>query len=236
MLAVLAESAVPEDYGIRVGQWRGTVADLVVSEKRTCVPGIDLSQKLIGLAHYLPDAATWKNSGGQAWSLKRMVREELSRSPPTYGPEVTRQLMGLAYAVQRRARSGHPCDGQYKRAQRFLAEYEDYAMSLQNPGGSWHPDFFAAKGRSNDRWGMLRATGHIVEWLALALPDGRLHDPRITSSVGYLAGALEGLSGRLNVAAASTQEIDAVMHAVHALRIYDRRVFRPADPQSNSTP
>jgi hypothetical protein len=236
LLAVLAQSAVPESYEIRVGDWRGTVADLVASEKLTCVPGIDLSQKLIGLAGYLSDDASWTSAAGEAWSLERIVREELNRSPATYGPEVTRHLTGLSFAVQRHCRHGHACNGQFERARKFLEEYEEYAFSLQNDDGTWHPEFFAAKGRSRDASGVLRATGHILEWLVTLVPAERLQDGRVARSVTFLAGLLEEPYSRLNVTATSTQEIDAVMHAVRALRIYDRRVFKPADTDKPAMP
>ena len=236
LLAVLAQSAVPDSYEIRVGDWRGTVADLVASEKLSCVSGIDLSQKLIGLADYLPDDATWKNAAGEAWSLERIVREELGRTPATYGPEVTRHLMGLTFAVERRCRHGHPCDGQFSRAKKFLAEYEEHALSLQNADGTWHPDFFAAKGPSRDTSGMLRATGQILEWLVTLVPAERLQDRQLARSVSFLTNLLEEPYSRLNFTATSTQEIDAVMHAVRALRIYDRRLFKPADSDKPGAP
>jgi hypothetical protein len=236
LLATLAESAVPETYELRAGDWRGTVSDLLESEKLGCMTGMDLSQKLVGLAYYLPDGATWKNLAGDSWSLERMVREELNRSPATYGPEAVSHLVGLTYAVDRHCRAGRPCEGQYERAKKFLSEYEGYVFSLQNADGSWHPDFFAAKGTSRDVSGTLRATGHILEWLAMVLPEPQLQDHRIVSSVNYVTKLLDEPYANLNVTATSTREIAAVMHAVHALRIYDRRVFKNAGPDKSETP
>jgi len=235
LLAVLAQSAVPDSYEIRVGDWRGTVADLVASEKLSCASGIDLSQKLIGLADYLPDDATWKNSAGEAWSLERIVREELTRSPATYGPEVTRHLMGLTFAVERRCRRGHPCDGQYSRAKKFLAEYEEYALSLQNSDGTWHPDFFAAKGTSRDTSGVLRATGQILEWLVTLVPADRLQDPQIARSVSLLTTLSKTLfTPQLH------RHVDAGNRLRDArgpaLRTYDRRLFKPADSDKPGSP
>ena len=69
----------------------------------------DLSQKLIGLTDYVADDASWKNAAGETWSLERIVREELNRSSATYGPDVTRHLMGLTFAVERHCRHGRAC-------------------------------------------------------------------------------------------------------------------------------
>jgi hypothetical protein len=60
------------------------------------VPGVDLSQKLVGLSHYHPHDAAWKNTRGDAWSLERIVREELNRSPASDSSDTTNHLVGLA--------------------------------------------------------------------------------------------------------------------------------------------
>jgi len=236
MLAMLAQSTVPESYEIRIGEWRGHVSDLVETEKLSCIPGIDLSQKLIGLSYYLPDGAVWKNARGDGWSLERLVREELNRSPASDGPEATNHLMGLACALDRHARDGRKINGQHERAEKFLAEYQDFAFGLQNADGSWNAGFFAAKGASRDVSGVLRATGHILEWLVASLPADRLEDRRVLLSVGYVTTLVEGSYDQVNMAYASTREIGSLMHALHALNLYDRRVFKPAESEKPEKP
>jgi len=236
LLAVLAQSAVPVTYEIRAEPWRGTVANLVESEKLSCLPGGDLSQKLIGLSHYLPDGATWKNARGDEWSLERIVREELNRSPATDSADATNHLTALAYALERHTRAKQLAEGQYERAQKYLAEYQTFAFSVQNADGSWNPAFFAAKGASRDVAGTLRATGRILEWLVASLPVERLHDRQIVLSLGFVTGVLESYYAQASLVSTSTREIDGVMHALHSLRIYDRRVFKPAEPHSIQRP
>jgi hypothetical protein len=236
LLAMLAQSAVPESYEIRAGDWRGKVKDLVESEKLSCVPGVDLSQKLVGLSHYLPHDATWKNTRGDAWSLERIVREELNRSPASDSSDTTNHLVGLAYALECHTRAGRPVEGQYERAQKFLADFQTFAFSLQNSDGSWNPGFFASKGSSRDVSGSLRATGRILEWLAASLPADRLQDRQMVLSVGFVTGLLEGSYAPANVPYASPREIDGLMHALHAVKVYDRRVFKPADPAKGQKP
>ncbi len=235
-LAMLAQSAVPENYELRIGDWRGKVLDLVESEKLSCVAGADLSQKLIGLSHYLPHDATWKNARGDAWSFERMIREELQRVPPTDSSDATNHLLGLAYAIERRARSGQPIDGQFERARKFLDEYHTFALSLQNADGSWNPGFFAAKGPGRDVSGSLRATGRILEWLCVSLPDERLEDRRLVLAVAYVVSVLENYFAPANLIYASPREVDGVMHALHALKLYDQRVFKPAEPPKAQPP
>jgi len=225
-LAVLAQSGVPADYEIRVGEYRGAVADLVEFEKLNCRAGTDLSFTLIGLAHYVDDEASWENDLGEEWSVERLVREELARSTSTSDSDVTNRLMGLGYAIQRRRKQAEPLDGEFLSARQHLSKFHDFALNVQNPDGTWHPGFFSHKGTSRDTAGTLRSTGHIIEWLALSLPEDRLQDPRVLRSVVYLVKALGTQRSRTKTASMSMRDVDGVMHAAHALSIYDGRVFQ----------
>ena len=110
-LAMLAMSRVQADYPVRFGKTIRTVADLVEAEKLGCRSGSDASLKLVGLAYYV-DEPQWKNDLGETWSLDRMVEEELAQ-PVVSAPEGgLNRLLGLSYAVARRAKHGQPLDGQ----------------------------------------------------------------------------------------------------------------------------
>jgi len=236
LLALLAQARVPADYEIRVGQNRRTVADLVESEELTCRPGGDLSLKLLALSHYVADGATWQDNLGQTWSVQRLLEHELERSVSQADSKATNRLMGISYAVRRRTARKAPLDGPYARAQKHLAECQDYALKLQNADGSWHPAFLALKGTSADVPGTIRSTGHILEWLVFSLPEERLEEPRIVKSLGYLAALLETRQAGANLASLPPRQIEGIMHAVHALRIYDQRVSRPREaPQPAAT-
>jgi hypothetical protein len=155
----------------------------------------------------------------------------LARSPDRGESDVTDRLMGLSYAVDRRAKRELPIEGAFLTAQKHLAQYQDFALGLQNPDGTWHPDFFAHRGASRDTEGLLRSTGHILEWLVFSLPEDRLEDPRVVRSVTYLAKRLGNQRTRWNVTSRTPQDFRGLMHATHALAVYDRRVFKPLDPK-----
>ena len=235
-LATLAQSRVPGDYEIRIGKQRRTVADLAESEKRSCGDGNDLSMTLVALSHYLPAYATWKDAGGESWSLERLVQTELDREVSQADAGATDRLMGLSYAIDRRARHEQPMEGQYARAQKHVTDYQDFALRIVNADGSWNPRFFAVRGTSSDAAGTLRATGHILEWLVFSLPEERLKEPPVVKSVAYVAGLLEGWQQTVNTAALSPRLLDATMRAVHAILMYDQRVFKPHDPKDLKDP
>ena len=230
-LAMLATSGVSADYEIRVGEVPASVAHLVKHEMLDTRSGTDLSLKLIGLSHYLEDEQHWKSRLGEDWSVDRLIQEELARSADVGDCDVTNRLLGLSYAVERRVNRKRPVDGRFLDAQTYVRKYHEYALKLQNPDGSWHSRFFAVKGTSRDVAGSLRSTGHILEWLVFSLPEDQLQDPRVVRSVGYLTGLLENRGSRQGPTAMSARDIGGTMHALHALSIYDRRVFKPWDPE-----
>ena len=100
------------------------------------------------------------------------------------------RLMGLSYAVARRAKRGQPIDGQFERAEKYTADFQAFALQLQNADGSWGPHFLAARSTSPDAAAQLRSTGRVLEWLAISLPDKQLEDARVMKAVEYVAGLL----------------------------------------------
>ncbi|HBO42372.1 MAG TPA: hypothetical protein DD670_00215 [Planctomycetaceae bacterium] len=231
-LAVLGFSRVPEDYPLRVGEDARTVNDLVDVEKRNCRSGEENSFRLLGLARYLQSDEDWQNDLGETWSMDRLVEEELSR-PTQAGPAGgTFRLLAMSYAVDRRVKRGEPVDGSFARAQKHLDELAQFALDVQNPDGTWHPEFFAFQGNAGDTVDQLRSTGHILRWLVFWLSDEQLRDPRVVRGVTRLAQLLnEQQRTRLSLPVASSREIAARLAAVHALVLYDQRVFVPHDEQ-----
>ena len=229
-LAMLALSRIPPDYEIKVAKFHGTVADLLQPEKLSCLAGTDQSLRLVGLSYYTTDDAGWKNQIGEDWSVARLVEEELARAVDRSDRDATDRLLGLSFAVDRRIKRNQPVDGVFRQAQEHVAEFQQYALGLENPDGSWHPRFFAVRGTSRDSLGTLRSTGHVLEWLVLSLPEDRLEDAAVVRSVNYVAGALGAATNRWGQAWMTPRETDAYAHALHALVLYDLRCFKPRDP------
>jgi hypothetical protein len=230
MIAAMALSGVPSDYEIRLGKKEHTVADLVEYEKKTCRPGTDLSLKLIGLSSYVDDNASWKDQLGETWSVQRVLKEELSRSPALDDCDVTNHLTALAWAIQRRERAGRKLEGPYAQAETELAKFQDTAFRAQNRDGSWPATFLAYRGSARSGEGSMLASGHVLSWLAYRLPDDRLNDVRMVQAVTFVTGVLEQWSSQWNVTETSPREISAVMHALHGLRVYDRRFYKVREP------
>jgi hypothetical protein len=223
-LAILAQSAVMADYPMRVANQDFTVEDLIRSEQLGCESGqdVELMFKLIGLSHYLELNAVWKNSKGERWDIPRLIREEIAKPIQGSACGGTHRLMGLSYAMQMRLRRGEPLDGEFLRAATYIRQYQQYALGLQNPDGSFSTAWLARREARQDIDRRLQTTGHILEWMVFSLTDEELRDPRIIKSVEYLSGILLGNRGH-------KWEIGPLSHGLRALSLYDRRVFKPFD-------
>ena len=217
-LKVMALARVPKDFVIQVDGQEFTIADVVRQEQETCESGTELTFKLIGLAHYLDSDATWRNRSGELWSIERLIREELSQ--PVIGAACggTHRLTGFGYAVRKRQRRGEPITGQWARAQKYVQDYVAYTYALQNEDGSFSTRWFEGRGNSGDIDRQLETTGHTLEWLLLSVPDDQLSDPRLIRAVEFLNALMWEHRDH-------DWPIGPKGHAIHALVLYDERVF-----------
>jgi hypothetical protein len=218
LLSVLALSRVRADYPLLVDDQKLTIRDLVKREQWSCRAGTELTFKLIGLAHYLDSDAQWVAHDGQRWDIPRLIKEEIAQ--PVIGAACggTHRLIGLAYAVNRREKAQRPVTGQWLRAKKYVAAYQEYTFNLQNRDGSFSTRWFAGSGHSGDLNRYLNTTGHALEWMVFSLPKDQLTDPRTVRMVSFVTDLLwENRSFRW--------EIGPKGHALRALGLYDENVF-----------
>ncbi len=217
-LAMLAQSRIRSDYTIKAGGREFTIKDLVAHEQQTCEEGTELTFKLIGLVHYLDCDARWENQYGQQWDIPKIIHEELDQSVLRGTCGGTHRMMGFSYAVRKREQRGGAIDGEWLRAKKYVDSYHDFVFKLQNEDGSFSTRFFRGPGDSPDVDLRLETTGHLLEWLAFSLPVEQLSEPRMVQAVDYLTTLMLDHQGR-------SWEIGPRGHALHALAIYDERVF-----------
>jgi hypothetical protein len=218
-LAMLAQSKVDPAYPMRVDGKAFKVADLIEYEKRTCEAGTELTFKLIALTHYLKHDEKWKNTRGEDWDLPRLIKEELKQ--PVVGSACggTHRMTGFSYAVRRHQARGLFMEGQWERSRKFIDDYHEYTFTLQNRDGSFSTNWFAPpRADLADPQRRLQTSGHILEWLVYSLPAADLQDKKVVHGVEYLNQLLSEGKG-------TRWEIGPLGHALHALALYDERVF-----------
>ncbi len=222
LLAMLAQCRVSEEYPIRVGKRQYTIKDLIEAEKKTCYPKSELTFKLIALQYYLDLNDTWVNDQGVEWDFSRLIREELAQPIRGAACGGTHRLSSLSLTVKNRQRRGEPLDGEYARAAAFVKKYHRYAFGLQNRDGSLSTAWFRGRGDDSDINRRIKTTGHILEWLCYSLSDEELRDPKTIAAVTYLANLMYSKYD-------TEWEVGPMCHAIHALLVYDERVFQPFD-------
>ena len=196
-----------------------TVQDIINNAKMdvTRATDVEMTWTLWALAHYLEPSAQWVNKKGEHWSMEELVRLEL-RNTIYDGPcGGTHSLFATAYARNAYLQTKQPLRGTWLEAdqkiQRFIAE----ARALQNPDGSFSTHFFKGRGSSNDFNTRITSSGHMIEWLMVALPQSRLSEPWIQNGVRCLA---QDLIDNRHVNA----ECGPLYHAVDGLQIYRERM------------
>lgn len=217
-LAILAQSRVQSDYPIKIGSRQYTIEDLVKYEMATCREHSELTFKLIGLSYYLEADATWRDNRGRKWNLEKMVADELSQPINGVACGGSHRLMGLSYALIERKRAGLPITGAWARAEKYLNDYVNYTMTLQNPDGSFSTNWFEGRGNKPDMERKVQTTGHMLEWLIYTLPDDHLRSERIQVSIEYL---LDSVGKKPSY----DWPIGPRGHALRALALYNQRVF-----------
>jgi len=219
-LAILAQCRVSAKSPLLLGTREFTVADLIEEEKLNCRAGTELTFALIGLAHYLPTDSTWRSRNGEAWSLARLMEEELRQPIRTAPCGGTHRLFGLAYGCLRRLKATGELDGVYERADRYVREYQNLTLRrLQNRDGSFSTEWFKYPAdRDDDIDRKIQTTGHILEWLVASVDQEMLYEHRIITAAEFLATALAREPQR-------TWKNGPLGHALHALSIYQERIW-----------
>lgn len=221
-LAMLAQCQVSPEYPIRVRNQEFTIQDLIEAEQKTCYPKSELTFKLIALMHYLDSDAKWVNDQGASWDIPRLIREELAQPIRGAACGGTHRLAGLSLAARTRVRRGEPLDGEYLRAAQFVEKYHSYAYQMQNRDGSLSTEWFRGRGAEDDTDRRVKTTGHILEWLCYSVNDKEIRSVRTFRAVNYLSSLLASNFDH-------EWEVGPLSHAIHALRLYDERVYQPYD-------
>jgi hypothetical protein len=222
MAAMLALSHVPANYPARSGDTVRNVADIIEGEKLTCTADTNMALKLVALSTYAHEKS-WKNAIGEIWSIERMVASELDRPISLSLEDSIYRWMGISAALRRFEQDGKPLSGDLERAKQYEVEAIKYALRTQNTNGSWgvgtHGDFASA----------LMTTGLMLEWLDMTLSDAQPEDAAMSRAATCIVGLLNSPHYQVAMQRMPAREIAAVMHAVHALSVYDERVFAPVD-------
>ncbi|MBI2803545.1 MAG: hypothetical protein HYX68_01010 [Planctomycetes bacterium] len=220
-IAEMAQWGIKKDRKFRVAGRDYTFDDFVrQSRMRASVKQQqELSWAIIIVAQfYGTGPEPWVNSFGETLNYHDVVRYELNASIDEAACGGTHRLFGLTWAYHLHLKNGGKKEGVWKDVEARIDEYKEKALKMQNGDGVFSTDYFKTRDFNPDPQSRISTTGHIVEWLALAMTDEELRDRRMQYAVNALAMLI--LDAR-----EQNVESGALYHAAHGLHLYHERVF-----------
>ncbi|GIW82581.1 MAG: hypothetical protein KatS3mg105_4388 [Gemmatales bacterium] len=178
----------------------------------------ELSWALVVLSQYLGTDIAWINSAGEQISFEDILRYELQASIDQAACGGTHRLFGITWAYHWHRKRGGKVTGVWKDAEAKIAHYVDLARKYQNPDGSFSTDYFRGRGHAENIETRISTTGHMLEWLALALPDDEIKKPWVQEAANALALMILQMQD-------SPIEGGSLYHAMHGLLMYYARVY-----------
>jgi hypothetical protein len=221
-LAILAQCNLEPDQIIRVAGREHTMRDFVAQVQWDIPRNVqqEYSWTLIGLTSYLPTDATWQAADGRTWSIERLIEIELEQDLHSSACGGTHRLIGLTMSLNRHLQQGGQLTGVWKRADEVIQASIQKVHELQNPDGSFSTNYLDRPGRSPDLAKNLGTSGHMLEFLTLAMDDSQIKQPWVTRAAWHLCDLFR-----------KTQDIPlecgALYHAAHGLVLYRTRLFGP---------
>ncbi len=228
-LAVLAQSGLPPTQTIVVDGTQYTIADLVRQVQWDLPRNLqqEYSWTLIGLTTYLPTDEEWTASDNQTWSIERLILSETEQDLYDSACGGTHRLIGMAMAINRRLDQKGKLTGAWQIADNQIQQAIQRAKATQNPDGSFSTTFLASHRSSVDLAENLGSTGHVLEFLVLAMSDEQLDQPWVKRAVARLAKIFE-LTKSVDL------ECGKLYHAAHGLALYRDRLYGPRQYQQTT--
>ena len=217
-LAILTMSNLPLDHEFRVKDNQVvTMADMVRHAQMFTNNNEETTWTLWFLTRYLEPEAQWTNRNGEAWSIERLVRIQ-TRSPVVSAPcGGTHQLFALSLSRNAYMLKHGRLHGAWLEADQKIQSHIAAAQSMQNSDGSFATAYFKGRGFSYEFNERIKSSGHMLEWLMVALPERRLNET-------WVKRAVESVARDLVVNSNQPADCGPLYHALHALVLYRERI------------
>jgi hypothetical protein len=221
-VAEMAQWGMPADRRFVVNGREFTFADFVrhTQARARVKANQELSWAVLVIGQYRGTDLAWTNAEGEPLRFGDVVRYELDQPIDGAACGGTHRLFGLTWVYHLRLAKGGRKEGVWRDVADKIDLYKRRARQYQNPGGAFSTRYLAGPGNSRDVQVRIGTTGHVLEWLALALSDAELRQPWVQEAANALSLMILD-SQDLSV------EGGALYHAAHGLHLYRARVFGP---------
>ena len=234
-LGYLSQCGIGADDPIQVKDQTFKVADLIAQAQWDVREGMEATWTVMAFSKFVPLDAKWQARDGQEWSLARLVGMEAAQDLPSSACGGSHRLYGITCALNRYIEEGGEtaarqlADG--KAPADWQAAYDKVLDSIagahefQQPDGGFSTNYFARSGSSPDISLRINTSGHVFEFLALALSDEDLKSDWMRRAAIFLCDMLDATVDE-------DLECGGLYHAVHGLILYRERLFGAA-PSEN---
>ncbi|REK11988.1 MAG: ADP-ribosylation factor-directed GTPase activating protein isoform b [Planctomycetota bacterium] len=232
-LGYLSQVGLEADDEIKVGDETYQVRDLVTQAQWDLYDGMEGTWTLMGFTRFLPPDAEWTAKDGSKWTLDRLARMEAEQNLADSACGGTHRMYALAVALDRYLEQGGELgddpDGTWEKVDAKIQDAVKRARENQQPDGSFSVNYFSRAAASAEIDARISSSGHVLEFLMVALDDEQIQEPWVTRAVLHLVDCLE-----------KTQKFDlecgALYHAVHGLKLYRERRFGPVEDAAPEQP
>jgi len=234
-LSILTMSELSTDYAFLSSAGEPvTMGQMLNNAKMTVNDREEITWTLWALSRYLPIDSEWVNKDGEAWSMERLVQIQTYADVSHAACGGTHGLFALSLARNSHIYSGRPLRGIWLEADQKIKRHIAEARALQNQDGTFSSSYFAGPGKSDDFGKRIATSGHVLEFLMVAVDDTQLQKP-------WLQKAVRAVASELIVNRSQAADCGPLYHAVHALVLYRDRTVRnpgstvPAGKESDLT-
>jgi hypothetical protein len=231
-VAEMVQWGVSPDRPVFVDGKRFTFTDLFRHSKAraSVTKNQELSWAIVIISDHFGTDQAWTNQFGEKVTFEDLIRFELDQPiGETAACGGTHRLFGLSWAWHRHHERGGKAVGVWKDLVDKTELYKKNAHEFQNSDGSFSTAYVSKRESKRELGPRIAGTGHVLEWLALALTDDELRQPWVEEAASALAQMI--LENQNN-------PIDggALYHAVHGLYMYRARVFQVPGPPGLTVP
>lgn len=228
-LALMVMCNLPRDHRFRVAEGSISVEDIINNAKVDLNPNEEQTWTLWFLTHYLDAEETWMTRRGEMWSLERLVQDQVKTEVTKAACGGTHNLYALSVARNNYVRKGGQLRGVWLQADQKVMRYIVAARSLQRRDGSFPTQYFRGYGSPKTFSEEIASTGHIMEWLMVAVDDRQFSEEWVERGIRFIA---QKMIDHRNDSA----ECGPLYHSVAALSLYRDRARGMAWPNPEIQP
>ena len=216
--ALFTLSRLPLDYSFKAGDKSITIADMINNAKMEANDEEEMTWTLWFLAFYIDPNSEWLNQKGEPWGIERLIVKQMQMPVTKSACGGMHGLFAIASARNAHLQAGRALTGTWLEAHIHLQKHIETAKRMQNADGSFSSNYFKGPGHTDDVSKRLSTTGHTLEMMMGALPQGELTQP-------YIENAARRIATDLIESRKQSLEPGGMYHALNSLVIYRERMW-----------